>query len=293
MDKRLKVNFCPWPNFGDHCVPYILEKLNIPHIFTHHVINKKITMIGSIIRVSTQPETKVWGTGLMFANDGLDKRGEFIALRGPRTYERVKELGGDVSNTILGDPALLLPRAFTPSSTEKKYKLGIIPHMMDGEVVRYMKDNPDKFENSIFINPHLKLNEIDKFLELLNQCEKVVSTCLHGVIAAHAFNIPVRWMKVGDKVMGDDVKFHDHFESLDLKAEPLSMIDSEDDEQLLFDNTSHQDKLKQIQDDLWRTRPWLNLSDDYYVDIDDKDWTKQCYPEDYNSHIVTREWLIT
>ena len=65
MDKRLKVNFVPFSNFGDTSVPYMLKKLNIPFIFTHHTVENKILMTGSILGVGNRKNTIVWGTGII------------------------------------------------------------------------------------------------------------------------------------------------------------------------------------------------------------------------------------
>lgn len=59
-------------------------------------------------------------------------------------------------------------------------------------------------------------NDIEaKTIEFL-QCEKIVSSSLHGVIVAHAYNIPAVWQKFSEKVFGDDIKYQDYFESVQL-----------------------------------------------------------------------------
>lgn len=289
MNKRLKVSFVPFSNFGDTCVPYILKKLDIPFVFCHHTVHKKMTMIGSVIQGSSKPNTAVWGPGLMHAKDDANRNANYIAVRGPRTLQRLNDLGIDCSKTVIGDPAILLPKVYQPK-VEKKYKLGIIPHMIDGHVIRYIRENKDRFPNTKVIDANTKVSQIEGFIDQVNSCEKILSTCLHGIICAHAYNVPVKWMRVGDGLMGDDVKFHDHFESLNLSLSELNMpIDLIKDENVEVEPTNHIDTLNKNADNLWAVRPWPNLSDDYYVDLDNEEWTKECYPENYKDKIWTDE----
>lgn len=296
MDRRLKINFVPFTNFGDTCVPYMMKKMNVPFIFAHHTVENKMTMIGSIIQGSTRKNTVVWGTGLMYENDKPVNylESDIRAVRGPRTKQRLKDLGVNVDGILEGDPALLLPRVYDPK-VEKKYKLGVIPHMVDGGIViKHIKNNPDKFPNTIIIDPNSKVSQIEKFISDVKSCEKIVSTALHGIICAHAYGIPVKWMKVSNNLMGDDIKFHDHFESLGLTIDgtsnPIPLIENED---IDIPKVDYQEKLTEITDALWNSKPWDNLPEEYYVDIDDENWISECYPEGYSNKIWTdKMWNI-
>lgn len=279
MDRRLKVNFVPFSNFGDTSVPYMLNKLNIPFIFTHHTVGKKIIMTGSILGVGSRKDTIVWGSGIIDNNVKPLTTCVYKAVRGPRTLEKLEQVGVNTTNVSLGDPAMLLSRIYKPD-IEKKYKLGVIPHIVDFDiVVKHIKSNPEKFKNTKIINPNTNINKIENFINEVNSCENIVSSCLHGIICAHSYGIPAKWMKIGNRLAGDDVKFYDHFESVgiyDLK--PINLIDNED---LEFDDFKSSLNL----DSLWGCRPWQNISEEYYVDIDNEGWTKECYFEGYKDKI--------
>jgi len=285
MDKRLKVNFVPFSNFGDTSVPYMLGKLGIPFIFTHHTVEKKILMTGSILGVGSRKDTIVWGSGVIQENIKPLTNCHYRAVRGPRTLEKVKNVGVDISNIVLGDPAMLLPKIYQ-SNQEKKYKLGIIPHTVDYDYVRkHVMDNPDKFKNTIVIDVNTKTNQIENFINIVNQCEKIVSTSLHGIICAHAYGIPAKWMKVSNKLSGDDIKFQDHFESVGLYNQTsIGLLDNEDIEIDTFIS-------KLDIEPLWNCRPWLDSPKEYYVDLDNPEWVKEVYFDGYKNRIWTDEFF--
>jgi hypothetical protein len=285
MDKRLKVNFVPFSNFGDTSVPYMLGKLEIPYIFSHHTVEKKILMTGSILGVGSRKDTIVWGSGVIQDNIKPLTNCHYRAVRGPRTLEKVKNVGVDVSNIVLGDPAMLLPKIYQPSQ-EKKYKLGIIPHMVDYDYVRkHVMSNPDKFPNTVVIDANTNTKQIENFINIVNQCEKIVATSLHGIICAHAYGIPAKWMKVSEKLAGDDIKFQDHFESVGLYNQTsIELLDNEN-----IEIDSFVSKLDI--EPLWNCRPWLDAPEDYYVDLENPEWVKEVYFDGYKDRIWTDEFF--
>lgn len=285
MDKRLKVNFVPFSNFGDTSVPYMLGKLGIPFIFTHHTIEKKILMTGSILGVGGRKNTIVWGSGIIQKNIKPLSDCHYRAVRGPRTLEKIKSVGVDINRTALGDPAMLLPRVYQPSQ-EKKYKLGIIPHMVDYNYVRkHVIDNAEKFSNTIIIDANTNTRQIENFIDKVNQCEKIVATSLHGIICAHAYGIPAKWMKVSDRLCGDDIKFQDHFESVGLYNQTsIGLIESESIEIETFES-------KLDLEPLWSCRPWIDAPEDYYVDLENPEWMKEVYYDGYEDRVWTDEYF--
>lgn len=284
MDKRLKVNCSPWSNFGDTCVPYMLQKLNVPFMFAHHTVEKKVLMIGSILGVGNRKDSVVWGTGIIDDKTVALPNAKYLAVRGPRTLDKLVDAGVDITEVAMGDPAMLLPKVYNPT-IEKKNKLGVIPHIVDYDMVRnYVMDNKDKFPNTIVINPNTPVSKIEGFIDEVLSCEKIVATCLHGIICAHAYGIPAVWMKVSERLAGDDIKFHDHFESVGISdLEPIELIEDENVQIDEFTSTLDIEKL-------WECRPWENVSEDYYVDVDKEGWEKECYPADYGGKIVNDQW---
>lgn len=205
-----------YENFGDILNKYIISKLTnkkIVHVFDPNKEKfkkyyKHYFAIGSVIRFVNK-NSVVWGSGIIKSDDEID-RASFLAVRGPRTGKRLEELNLE-NPQVYGDPAILIANFYT-SNIAKKYKYGIIPHYVDyEEVIEKFRDNKDV----LVVN--LMTKNVEETISQINSCEFMVSSSLHGIIVSHAYNIPCAWIKLSTKLYGDDVKFYDYFESVDVK----------------------------------------------------------------------------
>lgn len=200
----------PYPgNFGDILNPYVIERLTgVPPRYGPR--GKGMLCIGSVIKFA-QKDTVVWGTGTPRMSDALAPDARYHAVRGPLTRELVLKSGGECPE-IYGDPALLLPQLYTPRKVEKKYRLGIIQHVVHrGD----RKFGPGVKEISIL---RCGYDEIEAFIDELSECEMILSTSLHGLIVSHAYGIPARWCTFSDgaAISGDGTKFLDYFLSVNM-----------------------------------------------------------------------------
>lgn len=198
-------------NFGDILTPCLLDYFKIS--YEHSSIeNADIISIGSIARHARDNQI-VLGSGIINGRkEKVNPAADWRFVRGPRTRQRLIECGGTCPE-IYGDPALLLP-LFCDES-KKEYDVGIVPHFVDYDFVKEKYPNY-KIINVINNNPLEVAKEITK-------CRSIISSSLHGIIAAHAYNIPAAWVKFSNKIKGDDIKFKDHYESLNLIAENSSI----------------------------------------------------------------------
>lgn len=202
-------------NYGDVLGKYLVEKISEKKVV--FAWPKKFSLydwftpiyvtIGSILS-NVNGKCIVWGSGIIDKKTKI-KKAKFLAVRGPQTRKYLLKLGYDVPE-VYGDPALLLPNYFNPK-IEKKYKYGIVPHYRDFKLVEKW------FENSEEIHLiDMMTNDVEsKTIEFL-QCEKIISSSLHGVIVSHAYQIPAVWQKFSNDVFGDDVKYQDYYESVEL-----------------------------------------------------------------------------
>jgi pyruvyltransferase len=175
---------------------------------------KQIKLIGSTLGDLKEKEI-VCGAGLHHHSEKIPNfNNEFRCVRGPLTLQCVRSAGMDVSNTYLGDPALLLPMFYKPKKNkELGKKIGLVPHISNIDIFKNLIRDDDRFH---LINPTDKWqNVIDK----IYSCSAIVSSSLHGLICADAFNIPNLWIKIpgrplppcGKKEDYGDFKYLDYF----------------------------------------------------------------------------------
>lgn len=218
-------------NYGDVLGKYLVEKISGKKVVfawpKKFSVNDWFTPIyvtvGSIL-ANVNQKCIVWGSGIINQEIKI-KNATFLAVRGPQTRNFLLKLGYDVPE-VYGDPALLLPRYFNPTVV-KKYKFGLVPHYNDFRIVQdWFKDRDDVHLIDMMTN------DIEsKTIEFL-ECEKIISSSLHGIIIAHAYGIPAVWQKFSDKVFGDDIKYKDYIESVqidfykpEIKLTPFSQDD--------------------------------------------------------------------
>lgn len=200
-------------NFGDLLSKYLLEKITKlkvqkichPSMRRYKYFIKHYLTIGSILEVANT-NSIIWGSGIIRKNQFVEKS-KFLAVRGPRTRSRLLELGYEVPE-VYGDPAILLPKYFE-NNVKKKYKIGIIPHYINYEetMTIWGDENRIKIIDLITDNIERTINEI-------LECEIIISSSLHGIIVSQSYGIPSLWIKLSNKLAGDDVKFYDYFESV-------------------------------------------------------------------------------
>lgn len=199
-------------NYGDLLGKYLVEKISAskvtfvnPRKFSIYNYFKPLYFtIGSIL-ANVKGKAVVWGSGII-TKDAKVNPATFLAVRGPHTRNRLLELGYKCPE-VYGDPAILLPQFFNPKVT-KKYKYGIIPHYVDFKQLKELIHNPE------YKVIDLMTNDIEDVTIQILECEKIISTSLHGVIVPQAYGIPSIWIKFSDKIFGDNIKYKDYFDSM-------------------------------------------------------------------------------
>lgn len=216
-------------NLGDELIFYMLKmatsyKLyNRLDIYSFTAIN--YGCIGSWVDMGLfNSHTVIWGAGAIAGTAKLHyKPLKVCAVRGKLTRKYLLEQGVDCPE-IYGDPALLLPKIYQPK-VEKQYKLGIIPHYVDQENP-LLGELSKLYGGNVCIIKMRDYGDWKDVVDNINRCEQVISSSLHGIIIADAYNIPNVWADFSDRVWGDGFKFRDYFTSVDRKTESSLRIHS-------------------------------------------------------------------
>lgn len=201
-------------NWGDFLNQTLIEKLSCKSVnwVDFGDPSEKMMAIGSILSFST-PFTTVWGSGFLRSSEYLTYIPKsVIAVRGPLSSKILKEKH-NISCNLYGDPAYLYSEFYNPDFS-KKYKLGIIPHYID--LPLFNGTLPDCKIINI-------LDPIDKVIDEVLQCESIISSSLHGLIIAHMYKIPFRWVEFSKNVVGDGFKFKDWMESCRFNQDVLQI----------------------------------------------------------------------
>ena len=168
--------------------------------------------IGSMIHDVT-PETIVWGSGVIADDADHELKHhpkKVLAVRGKLTREYLLKRG-IACPEIYGDPALLLPMFYPKNHSEKKYRLGVIPHIYDetNQYVTELKNNPD-----VLIISMKDYHDWHEIIDKICSCDMIISSSLHGVIVSDAYQVPNCWIEFSDKVIGNGFKFRDYYSAV-------------------------------------------------------------------------------
>jgi pyruvyltransferase len=202
-------------NWGDKLNPYLVERISGKRVVfradVYPVSSPPIYYcIGShLASACRNPNAIVWGSGFISSNIEIAGRPRAIhAVRGWLSDERLRKKGVSTPG-IVGDPALLLPRIFSPKRTEERRQLGIIPHCYEWNEPFFTATRAWEDARVIDI-----CGGIEEVVEQIVACDRIVSSSLHGIICADAYGIPALWLHASDKPLGDGFKFRDYFSSV-------------------------------------------------------------------------------
>lgn len=207
----------PYPgNFGDILNPYVVEKITgVPPLCGPK--GAGVLAIGSTIRFA-RDGAQVWGTGTPRMSDRLNPRAIYRAVRGPLTA-RLVEASGAPLPSVFGDPACLLPRLYRPRHMGTRHALGVVLH--------HAHEGKLHFDGDVKVISVLRAgyDGIEAFIDELCQCERILTSSLHGLIVSHAYGVPAQWFTVEGArhtVPGDGTKYHDYLQSVGLPSvEPM------------------------------------------------------------------------
>lgn len=204
------------PNFGDLVGPYLISTITNRPVL--NIINESYSgfvTVGSILQSIDREDMIVWGSGFIEepsekALNNIKKYNPLIlCLRGKKTTECLIKANIKLpDNVVYGDPALILPFFYQPSINYHK-SIGICPHFI----------HKSNFLEIVNKDDNLNVIDVQKDMESvvseIASSSVCISTSLHGLIIAQAYNIPWIWLEIYDQnLFGNDFKFKDFFSTL-------------------------------------------------------------------------------
>ena len=227
-------------NWGDDLNYYFLLELTEKPIIFYHSFKlakwlhlKNYLCIGTLLDAVkyANAQTIVWGSGVSGQERTFVTPKNILAVRGKKTKEFCDRYGVDCPE-VYGDPALLLPLVYKASPIAlpnregvlfetrnskletKRYRLGIIPHVVDQQhpVIREIKE---KYADEILV---IDLARYEKWTDVIDQicsCERILSSSLHGLIVSDAYQITSCWVELTGRISGGHFKYYDYASSVE------------------------------------------------------------------------------
>lgn len=263
------------PNFGDLLNPFLTKNLFHKEIEYAHPYYAKYYCIGSILEKMIAedynykkqikklfiPSLVVYGSGFIkeqtTTKEYYYRNLDIKAVRGKYTLQRfAKNLNKKIS-VELGDPGLLT--SLVPFQSEKKFRVGIIPHYVD-------KNNPIFTNNRSAISDSLIIDVSESpevVISKILSCECILSSAMHGLIVADSFCIPNRRLIISDQITGGDYKFNDYYSAFNTEktvANPIDLRKENISENIitetLKDYKVHPEEIQRIQNNLLKVNPF-------------------------------------
>ena len=195
------------PNFGDALTPWLIQRIagRYPVFVQAEDPRPKYLVVGSVLEYAGA-RTTVWGSGIITRTDHVSPAATLLAVRGPLSRRRAPECGVECPE-VFGDPALLLPRFYTPKATVR-HGIGIVAHYSDKPRLA------GRWPRSAGLRLIDIQDPLESVIDQIASCHVIASSSLHGLIASHAYGVPALWVKFRDLPHGDDSKFLDYYLSL-------------------------------------------------------------------------------
>lgn len=230
-------------NFGDELGPVILDRIFGIESRAASAVKADLVALGSLLDLflwrgrsvlkyvayglsAVYQPLHIFGTGFV-QQPFLDTQGwpkadlffrrlEIHAARGLLSAERLWKASGQTREIAVGDPGILASLLLDGNSGTKRHALGIVPHYVD-------RDNALLIELSQRTRHSVIIDVADdpiSILQTISACDAIVSTAMHGLIAADSLGIPNTWVKVSDKIRGGDYKFLDYYSGYGTRHAP-------------------------------------------------------------------------
>jgi pyruvyltransferase len=167
-------------------------------------------LVGSILDNLARGRAVIAGAGFKYeAARILRKPLRIVAVRGRLTKEKFEAMG-IACPPLYCDPGLLAARVFGRDTASAGTDVGIIPHYADQAHARASRiESHGRSYRWIDITA-----APEKVVADIQDCRRIVSSSLHGIVTAHSYGIPAAWMTMSGRVGGAGFKFREYSSSI-------------------------------------------------------------------------------
>ncbi|WP_338749879.1 polysaccharide pyruvyl transferase family protein [Janibacter alittae] len=228
-------------NFGDAVGPWLVDRITGRTPVNSRRVGHDgptVLSVGSIVAFLNRDHAAIWGSGLMrpLSGDRLERLKGYDdvsvhAVRGHVTAAELREKLNWHVPDVYGDPALLLPKFYTPRpSSLSAGSTVVVPHYSHAKHFA-----PHRTDDSLHV---VDVGQgLERVVDEIASADNCVSTSLHGLIIAQAYGVPWVWLRMDDHQLGgDQFKFDDFFSTL--TGEGVSRCDVTSDDVGSLDITS-------------------------------------------------------
>ncbi len=191
-------------NFGDDLGPLIIRRTTGRAVKYAPLSSCDLVGPGSVLRAVARKRSSnkpaIWGAGLIEPASNLELDDlPFLAVRG----ELTRNCLGLSEACVLGDTGLLVDCLLGPAPG-RRGGIAFVPHYVDKQlpVVRAIAEHPHVTLVDVRADP------ID-VARSIQTSDLVLSSSLHGLVAAASFGIPCAWLRMSDLIIGGRWKFLD------------------------------------------------------------------------------------
>lgn len=205
-------------NFGDQLTPLLLKHYGFTPVYSSYKPSIKYVRKAEFVSVGTllqnTPEDfsgVILGTGM----DDVQKTFKKASVLGVRGYLTKKNLQ-ITDDIVVGDPGLLVSYVY-PEELQKKWDLGIVPHLFDKKdpIIETWKNRFG--ERARIIDVQRRPRDV---IEDVKMCRSIISSSLHGLTVADTFAIPnIRFVIRRNYPERYDFKFRDYYSALGVSPE--------------------------------------------------------------------------
>lgn len=251
-------------NWGDDLNYYLLRKLTGRPVICYHNFKlakwlhlKNYLCIGTLLDAVkySNAQTVVWGSGVSGQERSFVHPRKILSVRGPKTKEFCDRYQVKCPE-VYGDPALLLPRVYRPErGAGDKYKVGIIPHVVDQQHL-VIQEIREKYADEILI---IDLAHYERWTDVIDQicsCEKILSSSLHGIIVSDAYQVPNCWIELSGKVLSG-FKYQDYAASVGRAFDKPIKVNSVEELEALDVECASPQTISALQEGLLKTCPFV------------------------------------